>query len=258
MEKRTFKRHIISLSGKCTVPEATSYPVEIRDFCPGGMLLSFEHPDKSGKTPPAVPSQGDIVEIGCAVPTASGDKNLRFRGRIVHNSATSAGFVFIKPDLDALHILYGFAKDHPVSLDPREAQATSAPQASTGKLGGMAAQALLPACKEIAGGYIATIAKDFLEKVDARLFDVIDTVSDIGEKSACLDALSIFKKHGDAFIREFEAQIHDRFNNNPQRSKSVEPSFKEMTLSLVEDAALEDWLAYSDVSATWSWNTRKN
>ena len=248
MEKRTFKRHIINLSGKCSVPEVASYPVEIRDFCPGGMLLSFEQSDQSGTSPPAIPSQDDIVEIGCAVPTASGEKNLQFRGRIVHSSATSAGFVFIEPDFDALHILYSFAKDHPVSLDPREAQATSAPQAGARKMGGMAAQALLPACKDIAGGYIAPIAKEFLEKVNARLFNVVGTISDIGEKSACYDALNIFKKHGDAFIREFETQIHDRFNNDPQRSKPAEPSFKEMTLSLVEDAALEDWLAFSDVS----------
>ena len=248
MEKRNFKRHIISLPAKCSAPEGTSHSVQIRDFCPGGMLLSFEQAAKSVETPPTLPSQGDIVEIGCAVPTASGEKNLQFRGRIVRSSATSAGFVFIEPDFDALHILYNYAKDHPVSQDPREAQATSAPQASTRKLGGMADQALLPACKEIAGGYIATIAKEFLEKVDTRLFDVVGTLSDIGEKNACYDAMKIFKKHGDAFIREFETQIHDRFNNDPQRSKPAEPSFKEMTLSLVEDAALEDWLAFSDVS----------
>lgn len=248
MEKRNFKRHIINLSGKCCVPEVASYPVEIRDFCPGGMLLSFEQPDQSGKTPPAIPSQGDIAEICCVVPTASGAKNLQFRGRIVRSSTTSAGFVFIEPDFDALHVLYSYAKDHPASPDPREAHATSAPQAGDGKLGGKTTQNLLPACKKIASGHIATIAKEFLEKVDARLFDVVGTVSDTGEKNACYDAMNIFKKHDDAFIREFDAQIHDRFNSDPQRSKSAEPSFKEMTLSLVEDAALEDWLAFSDVS----------
>lgn len=248
MEKRTFKRHIINLSGKCSAPEVASHPVEIRDFCPGGMLLSFEQPDQSEKTPAAIPSQGDIVEISCAVPTASGEKNLQFRGRIVRSSAASAGFVFIEPDFDALHILYNYAKDHPVNLDPREAYATSAPQAGDSKLGGKAALTLLPACKEIASGYIATIAKEFLEKVDTRLFDVVGTVSGIHEKNAYYDAMNIFKKHGDVFTREFEVQMQACFNNDPQQSKSAEPSFKEMTLSLVEDAALEDWLAFSDIS----------
>lgn len=248
MEKRNFKRHIISLSGKCSVPEAGSFPVEIRDFCPGGMLLSFEQPGQSEKTPFSIPGQGDITDIDCTVPTGSGTKKLQFRGRIVRSSATSAGFVFIEPDFDALHILYNYAKDHPASQDSREAQAALPSQTGAGKPAGTAAQALLPACKEIAGEHVATIAKEFLEKVDARLFDVAGTVSDIGEKSACFDALNIFKKHRDAFIRQFETQIHDRFSSDPQRSKPAEPSFKEMTLSLVEDDALEDWLAFSDVS----------
>ena len=121
MEKRTFKRHTIRLAGKCSVQGVASYPVEIRDFCPGGMLLSFEQSDKSRKTPPAIPSQGDIIEVSCAVPTAGGEKNLQFRGRIVHVSATSAGMSFIEPDFDALHILYTLAKDHPVSPDRRRA-----------------------------------------------------------------------------------------------------------------------------------------
>lgn len=243
MEKRAFKRHIINLSGKCSVSEAASYRVEIRDFCLGGMLLSFEQPDKSGKPPAAIPSRGDIVEVGCAVPTASGEKNLQFRGRVVHCSATSAGLAFIEPDFDALHILYNFAKDHPVSLDLHEAHATSAPQA-----GAKAAQALLPACKQIASEYIATIAKQFLERANNRLFDVVGTVSGIYEKNAYYDAMNIFKKNGDAFIREFEAQMHACFNNDPQQGKSAEPGFKEMTLSLVDDAALEDWLAFFDIS----------
>lgn len=248
MEKRNFKRHIISLSGQCNIPEVGSLPVEIRDFCPGGMLLSFEQSNISGSISSAVPNQGDIVEIGCAVPTDSGEKDLKFCGRIVRSSATSAGFVFIDPDFDVLHILYNYAKDHPINHDPRETGAVTAHKAGGKKLGNKTTSNLLSACQEIANGYVVSIANEFLEKIDVRLFDVVGTVSGIYEKNAYYDAMNTFKQHGDAFIQNFESQIHGRFSNNPKQNQPVEPSFKEITLSLVEDAELEDWLAFSDIS----------
>ena len=190
MEKRAFKRHIIRLAGKCSVPEVANYPVEITDFCPSGMLLSFEQPDNSGNP---LPRQGDIVDVTCAVPTANGEKNLLFRGRVVHASAASAGIAYIRPDFQALHILHGFAKDYPISPDPHESYPATVP-AGAPRSASKAAQVLMPACKEIAWGYIDSIAKEFLERVDTRLFDVVGTVSSVSEKNACYDAIHIFQE----------------------------------------------------------------
>ena len=245
MEKRVFKRHIIRLPGTCSVSECASHAVVIMDFCPGGMLLSFEQPYQSR---PSIPKLGDIIEVGCAVPTGDGEKHLQFRGRVVHEGATSAGITYIEPDFDALHILYSFAKDQPLNPDPREADATLTPQIGAKKLSGKAVQALMPACKEIAGAYSAPIAKEFLETVNARLFEVVGTINSFSEKNACYDAMNLFKKHGEVFIREFEAQMRDNFNNDSAQRKLDEPSFKEVTLSLVEDHVLEDWLAFSDTT----------
>ena len=248
MEKRVFERHIIRLAGQCNVVEGASQPVEITDFCPSGMLLSFEQAGHSGKPQAAIPIQGDIVEVGCVVATATGKKDLQFRGRVVHASATSAGIAYIKPDFEALHILHSFAKDHPVSPDPREAYLASAPPVGAKKLSDRAAQALIPACKEIAWGYIVPIAKEFLVRIDTRLFDVLDTVSSVSEKNAYYDAIHVFKKQGEAFTHEFEVQMHEYFNAHAEPSEFAESGFKEMTLSLVENEVLEGWLAFSDTS----------
>lgn len=249
MEKRVFKRHIIHLPGTCSVAESVSHPVVIMDFCPGGMLLSFESPSQSRPViPRPIPKLGDTIEIGCAVPTSDSAKHLQFFGRVVHEGATSAGITLIEPDFDALHILYSFAKDHVLNPNPHEAAASLLPQVDAKKLSGKAARALMPVCKEIAGAYSAPIAKEFLETINARLLDVVGTLNSFREKNACYDAINVFKKHGEVFIREFEAQMRDNFNNDSAQKKLDEPSFKEVTLSLVEDHVLEDWLAFSDTA----------
>ena len=50
MEKRAFKRRTLRLKGLCSGPDASSREVEIRDFCPGGMLLSFPNIKSTDKS----------------------------------------------------------------------------------------------------------------------------------------------------------------------------------------------------------------
>ena len=240
MEKRAFKRHIIRLPGQCSGAHAASLAVEIMDFCPGGMLLSFPQSEQSAL------KLGNTIEVACVVPNGSGEANVQFRGRVVHVSATSTGIAYIDPDFDALHLLYSYAKDYPVNPDPREADATATPPTNT--ISNVASQTLMPACKTIAGEALTPIAREFLEKVSPRLFDVVGTISSVTDKNACYDAMNVFKKHSEAFMRGFEAQMQDRFNADLTTEKPDEPRIKEVTLSLVEDSALEDWLSFSDTS----------
>ena len=245
MEKRAFKRHFIRLSGQCSGAHAASQAVEIMDFCPGGMLLSFSQSDHSALS--SVLKLGNTIEVACVVPNSSGATTLQFHGRVVHESATSAGIAYLDPDFDALHLLYSYAKDHPVNPDPREAD-TATPPASANSVSGVANQTLIPVCKEIVGEALIPIARQFLDKVIPRLFDVVGTISSVTDKNACYDAMNVFKKHGEAFVRGFEAQMQDRLNTDLSTEKSAEPLIKEVTLSLVENSALEDWLSFSDTS----------
>lgn len=244
MEKRAFKRHIIRLPGQCSGAHAASLAVEIMDFCPGGMLLSIPQSDHSALS--SALKLGNTIEVACSVPNGNGATALQFRGRVVHESATSAGIAYIDPDFDALHQLYSFAKDHPVSLDPREIDTASTP-ASVNDSSGAATQALIPAIKGMAEAFITPVAIEFLDKVNPRLFEVIGTSSSVNDKNACYDAMNVFKKHSETFVRGLEMQVQDRFNIGTTATAS-EPAVKEVTLSLVEDSVLEDWLSYSDIS----------
>jgi len=244
MEKRAFKRHIIRLPGQCSSAHAASQAVEIMDFCPGGMLLSFTQSDLSALS--SILKPGNTIEVACVVPNSSGATNVQFRGRVVHVSASSVGIAYIDPDFDALHLLYSYAKDHPVNPDPREANATVIPPTNT--MDSVANLTLIPACRTIAGDALTPIAMEFLEKVTPRLFGVVGTISSVSDKNACYDAMNVFKKHGEAFVRGFEAQMQDRLNTDLSTEKSAEPLIKEVTLSLVENSTLEDWLSFSDTS----------
>ena len=110
MEKRAFKRRILRLKGVCSAPGAGNRVVEIRDFCPGGMLLSFKALTPSEQTTAYSPVRGDVVELRCNIPSFHTQKPIVFQGRIVRLDAEGAGLAFIDPDLDALHSLHNFTK----------------------------------------------------------------------------------------------------------------------------------------------------
>jgi diguanylate cyclase (GGDEF)-like protein len=254
MENRAFKRHVINLAGRCSIPGGGNRAVMIRDFCPGGMLLSCEQADEDGKPQTFTPSRGDIIEIHCSIPAPAGGTPLFFQGRVVHIDAASAGIVFINPDFDALHELYNFAKTHPSDTAKEKVQQFVNQAAQTGakKSAYPSAKTLLLACNKMAEELVQPIAQAFLEKAADRLFTVAGEVQGISDKNACYDALKILKDHADAFSREFEAQMHDRLGNAIRQVNTgfdkPEPDFSEFTLSLVEKDELEDWLVFSDTA----------
>lgn len=248
-EKRAFSRRMLRLEGVCSLPDAGSRKVEIRDFCPGGMLLSYDEPAAANQPQPSVPSHGDVIEIRCTVPSAQGRAALQFRGRVVRIEGGAAGLAFIDPDMDALHILYDFAKK-----SQTETPANHVPEPSqVQRGGGQPAQAILQGCKQIAKACIGPMMSDFQEHVLERWFTLAGIVQTVAEKNAYYDAVNIFNSaQGEAFKRAFEAQMMKRLDaysgqaaEKPQESFTLIPA---KNLSLVEQDAFEEWLALSDVA----------
>jgi diguanylate cyclase (GGDEF)-like protein len=255
MDKRVFTRHPIRLEGWCSVPGEGKRTVEIRDFCPGGLYLSYH--DRSDDWPPRrfAPAHNSAIEIHASVPAPDGETTLLFRGRVVRIDQNGAGVAFVDPDFEALRVLHDFAKKQPPGTATQQShQAPSAgPAAGASKLGDSAAQALLRACREMAGKHLEPMASTFLQRVTDRFFGAAGEVQGIAEKNAYYDGLSVFNKHGDTFKSEFVARMRARLNEFPAGAAGAplqvaETGFSESTLSLVEEDAFEDWLAFSDMA----------
>lgn len=247
-EKRAFSRRMLRLEGVCSLPDAGSRKVEIRDFCPGGMLLSCNEPAAANQSQSSFPSHGDVIEIRCTVPSAQGRTALQFRGRVVRIEGGATGLAFIDPDMNALHILYDFAKKSQAETPSNHVPEPFQVQPGSGQ----PAQAILLGGKQIAKACLGPMVSDFQEHILERWFTLAGIAQTVAEKNAYYDAVNIFKAQGEAFKRTFEAQMMKRLDAySGQAAEKPQESFTWLpakNLSLVEQDAFEEWLALSDVA----------
>lgn len=243
-EKRAFARHAIFLVGECAIPGQPDRTIEILDFCPGGIFLSFPLP------PERAPVRDQIVAIRCAVPTTDGVQSLHFQGRIARADQAGAGIAFINPSFEALHILHEYAKNHPPE------QTRGAVKKPAGSSSGPASvdastEALLGTCCQLVEEMLEPMAKSFLERAGEHFFNLAGEARGIADKNAYYAALSTFNKDGEAFASEFLSRMTNRLRQRPllvNTSKKETDDAGELSLSLIEDDAFEDWLSFTDMA----------
>lgn len=245
-EKRAFARNAIFLVGECTIPGQPDRAIEILDFCPGGIFLSFPLP------PAVVPARGQIIEIRCTVPDAHGIQSLRFQGRVVRADGAGAGIAFINPSFEALHILHEYAKSHPLERARHVGEKTEG-EGKPGEIDSTAGS-LINTCRQMVEERLEPMAKAFLEQAAEHFFNLAGEVRSIAEKNACYTALSIYNKDGAAFASEFLSRMQNRLRQTPllasvSRKDSHTPGEAgELSLSLIEEDVFEDWLAFTDMA----------
>jgi hypothetical protein len=251
MEKRAFKRRILRLKGVCSAPGMGSRVVEIRDFCPGGMLLSFPGLGASEQARSFSPVYGDVVDIRCNVPSFHHNEPILFRGRIVRLDADGAGLAFIDPDFDALHSLHTFVKQRPeVSATSRQsgnaANETSLSPSDFNK------RALLETSREMAQACLEPLIDGFLDQASNRLLSAAEVAQSIPEKNAFYNAANVLRQQADTLKSTFVSHASQRLNQTPglgtAQSQAAKAESSNTTLSLIEDDVFEEWLAFSDMA----------
>jgi diguanylate cyclase (GGDEF)-like protein len=247
-DRRAFIRHSVRLEGICSITGAEGHKVEIRDFCPEGMLLSYDVPGVTTQSEKITPAHGDIVEIRCAVPKPDGEPPLLFHGRIVRIEEGSVGLAFIDPDPNALAILNDYANTD--QADANVSKSPEPPQSLTGK--NQTAQALFLGCKQLAKDHFGAMLADFQEQATERWLTLADTAQSIPEKNAYHDALNIFNKRGDEFKHAYVARMTGYLDNFSLqvavKSAGSLPDIFEKDLALIEEKAFEEWLSYVDMA----------
>ena len=249
MEKRAFTRRQVQLEGICSAPGKGSRQVEIRDFCAGGMLLSYGGPVAGGFNP----VHGDVIDIRCAVLTNGHETPLEFQGRVVRIDDNGAGLAFINPRPEALHLLSNYGKQ-PQQSDTRFTSGSSTlPDGKTSlQIEASKARSLLLACKKLTLSRLDSLVTSFLQVIPERLFQQSGTVQSMPEKTAYFDAINIFNKKGEEFRQTFNSQVSMLLGSVQQgdqtRPTGGKPSASETTLSLVEEDVFTEWLALSDLA----------
>jgi diguanylate cyclase (GGDEF)-like protein len=247
-EKRAFSRNAIFLVGECVIPQQPARAIEILDFCPGGIFLSFPRGQQTPAAP--VPVRGQIIEIRCSVPTANSIQSLRFQGRVARADRAGAGIAFINPSFEALRILHEFANSAPpeqafvAEIKPEDANIP-------GKID-FNAEPLIRECCQMVEECIESMAKSFLEKAAEHCFTLAGEVRGIAEKNTYYAALNTFNKDGAAFTSEFLTRMQNRLRQTPllasTTKKGTQAPGASVELSLIDDDVFDDWLAFTDMA----------
>ena len=254
MEKRAFKRRILRLKGVCSAPGKGSRVVEIRDFCPGGMLLSFKDVSNSDQATAFSPAHGDVVDIRCNVPSFHTQKPIIFSGRIVRLDADGAGLAFIDPDADALHSLHEFTKQRTeASITPRSpGNLAGNTDSTTLSASDINKRAMLEACRRMAQECVEPLLESFFTRATERLMTAGERAQSISEKNAFYDASTIFRQQRESIKQTFVKQTNQRFNQSSDfiaaQARGAGMELSKSTLTLVEDDVFEEWLAFSDMA----------
>lgn len=238
-EKRAYARHPVRLAALCLFHAGgVRQPCEIRDFCPGGMLLAFQR-TTVGQT--RLPEAGEALQVACLIPLASGEVPIQLEARVVRVDQDSLGVALIDPGRTAIESLARYAETG--SKDGRAGIGTASQAPAPANAG-----AILAACRRRALDAAGALTEDTRASLAQSL-----KASDGGraeERGALFQAEDALSRAAAAFDRRFlagvEAQIDELMQHGARRPAAPEP--RSERLALMEADALDAWLAVTEIA----------
>ncbi len=244
--KRSYSRYSIDLKGKCCTQDKQCATVEIKDFCLGGMFLTYtpEQEEVSDRTHLA-PNVGDIVEIFFNLPDEN-PQGIHFHACVVRSDRKSLGVSFKEAESANLQRVLQYAKKQQ-SND----SLTNAIPVTNKKIPGAAS--LLNAIRSYTLIHLNLLIDIYLKKQSHILLEMADKSRDLSEQSSYFETLSLFENSSHIFKKTFEDEMKNILKSKPSHLNSElnldENELKHSNFSLLEDDAIDDWIARSDITS---------
>ncbi len=245
--QRAYERHIVNLKGQCCQGQVCSQ-VEIRDFCQGGMYLVYAPSDTAMDQLVLTPAQGEIITVSFALPSAPAEM-FEIQGRVVRADLKSLGIAFVQPNYLVLEKVMTYSR----SYQAQKVFSIPADQkGSTSVHEGVAYDVLLKNVRTMTLKPIRTLIDSYMLKQSAMLMEMADKSIDISEQNAYFAALETFRLQGKQFRTTFLNNMRQVVFSKPA---NIEPDANLQSnklpsggLSLLDDDAIDDWIARSDIS----------
>ncbi len=244
---RSYKRYIVNLQGQICQSQQNS-SVEIRDFCLGGMYVAYASTETDLDKLVLAPAMGDVITIQFSLPIEP-EEILQVQGRVVRSDLTSLGISFVQPNFLVLEKVIAYAREY----QEQEALSTLSDHGGdTATYGGLAYDVLLKNVRTLTLKPIRVLIDSYMEKQISVLMDMADKSVNITEQNAYFSTIEIFKKHGKQFRATFLKGMHQTVYSTPANiDQDLGTQVSELSssgLSLVDDEAMDDWIARSEIS----------
>lgn len=241
--RRAYTRYPVDIKGKCCTQDKQCATVDIRDFCLGGIFLIYSC-DDAGQREWVAPDIDDIIEVLFDLP---GDthQQIHLRARVVRSDLNSIGAAFIDADSDRLQRVLQHAKQAQTSAATNNGVRSTEITAH--------AEQILEVIRKKSFEPISALINSYLSRQSDILLEMADKSRDINEQNSYFEALGAFRKNADHFTSSFVSEMSRTLQARPEAIND-EQSFDEQalslnTLSLVDDDAIDTWIARSDITS---------
>ena len=225
-EQRQHERRRVDFDGRLQLASGVTVACQVRDFCPGGMLVLLSDAD-SAAHPQA---RGDLVEV--SIKLAAEPAGVVFRAWVARVADTGLGLAFIGPDPQAVALLTRLAEQPapaPVAVVP-EPVATPV----------VDRQRIVPALRERARAEARRLLELFVDDAPVWLKARGGEQLSMADRNPYMDVVAALSMHGEmltaAFIAALEQRIDECFD------PAGRDGFGGTGLSLVDKENFEQWL----------------
>ncbi len=234
-DKRAYPRIPLRLAATCIGANGgAQVRCEIRDFCAGGLLLTWQ-PQDSGDWFPVV---GDEVEVRARWPEGPNGVDIRLRARMVRTTADSAGVALLAPDPAALRVLIRCAESWRTTRRASPAVPPSRPDPA-------AAKQLLTTCRERVLAASARLIEDALKQLIAEMSaGGAAVLTSAGGQQARAVFANMLRSERTDLVKRFVSTVTAHID---EERKPAEPAASQ-PLSLLGNDELEEWLSVGEIA----------
>jgi len=233
-ERRAFERHPVNLLAEVHSGDSNIAQCQIRDVCIGGMLLV--DPANTSDTRQAVTALplDALIQVRFSIPDSS---NNLFQARIVRKEPGQIGIALMNPDLSILQKMLAFAaSQQAICVAGENGFVADEVQNNevVNKVVGMAID-ILPG-----------FAKAVLEGIANEMFEAAKASTDITEQNSYFNALTTINNLKEKFVSRYTEATREKILECVREGGSCREDKTATSLddlSLVEDEALDNWLA---------------
>ncbi len=157
----------------------------------------------------------------------------------------------MNPDPSCIHLIQEYVKND--QLKRTQQRKEDVHHINSALLDGVKTDELIQSCIAIAEEDIDSIMDALLNDVSENLFNIAGETRDNLNQSLYFEAIDACKKYRDKYINAFHTRYMDflkTFSGNPSSTSQHEEviELSDMSLSLVDNEALDDWIAVSDMA----------
>jgi diguanylate cyclase (GGDEF)-like protein len=240
-ELRAHRRLAVDFDAFVTAAGLRDHPCKVRDFCLGGVLLSFEDPLRQPPAALGLLERGDALELRVVTRSPGFRDTYTFAASIARRDRSQLGVAFTSPDPTSLMALQSLATVNASQLrmgNRPDTRKKARPDDAT-------VRSVMAELRSRVEEIIAPLPERLLAAARESLETMARAAGNDDERNRITDCFALLRRHANNLQVAFLQQsLKPLLEFDKWQTGSVIPSASNTyRLSLIEKGAFEDWLA---------------